>query len=154
MKFFKFAALIIAAIFSCSFTTNSGDDKDEPKPETTIPGSSNIGGKPQQGSEVSILGTWSGAMTYKDKDGTFQGYIEWTFSSDNTCAIKMSAYGYSDTMYGTYTVYGNLASGATLEVSYTTPDRQPYTEPCRIRINGNTAVITDEDGVSVTLTRR
>ncbi len=149
MKFFLIAALIIAATFSCGFTTNSGDDKDEPKPETTIPGSSNIGGKPQQDSEVSILGTWSGVMNYKDKDGTFQGYIEWTFSSDNTCAIKMSAYGYSDTMYGTYTVYGNLASGATLKVTFTSD-----TDTSSIRINGNTAVITDEDGVSVTLTRR
>ncbi len=137
MKIFKFAAFIIAAILSCGFITSCGDD------EPTTPGGS------QQGSEASILGTWFGVMTYEDEGGVCQQHMKLTFNSDNTCVVKVREDGYSDTMYGTYTVYGNLASGATLKVTFTSD-----TDTSSIRINGNTAVITDEDGVSVTLTRR
>ncbi len=141
MKIFKFAAFIIAAILSCGFITSCGDD------EPTTPGGS------QQGSEASILGTWSGVMTYEDEGGVCQQHMKLTFNSDNTCVVKVREDGYSDTMYGTYAVYGNLVSGATLEFTFT-DFGEAYTEFWSIRINGNTAVMTDEDGVSVTLTRR
>ncbi len=155
MRTFKFAAFIIAAILSCGFITSCGDDKDEPKPETTTPGGSNNGGGSQQGSEMSIFGTWSG--TYEDEGQTFQQHVEWIFNSDNTCVMKESEGGYIDTYVGTYTVYGNLASGATLEFTYFTYTdfgETTYTDIWSIRINGNTAIMTDEYGGSATLTRR
>jgi len=156
MKKFKFAAFIMAAILSCSFITSCGDDEDEPQPSTTVPGGNNGGqqGGGQQGGEVSILGTWAGIFTYEDKGEPFQQHMELTFNADNTCVTKVWEDNYyNDTMYGTYVVYGNLASGATVKITYTS-DRQPYTETWSIRINGNTAVMINEDGESVTLTRQ